>query len=157
MIPLTATVFALLGIATPLRAENLLQIDYGWRTDGQTACTPAFIESAPWRRMACINPIGELEIFAQTMDTQFSSNSSCHGIALFRFPWGPMPIDKSAEIFKRPHWMFFVFGYAPGDEKQNWRLTDPDRKRVFAGEGTPEEIVQEVCGVVVGKGGSVAQ
>jgi hypothetical protein len=132
-----AVVLALLGFAAPVRAETLLQIDYGWRTDGETACTPAFIESAPWRRMACANAVGDLETFAQTMDTQFASNPSCHGITLYRFPWGPMPWDKSAEINKRPHWMFFVFGYAPGDEKQNWRLTEPYRKSVFAGEGTP--------------------
>jgi hypothetical protein len=152
-----AAVFALLGIAAPLHAETLLQIDYGWRTDGERACTSAFIESAPWRRIACVNPIEELENFAQTMDTQFSSNPSCHGITLFRFPWGPMPLDKSAEIYKRPHWMFFIFAYAPGDEKQSWKLTDPDRESVFAGEGIPKEIVQEVCGVVVGKGGSVVR
>ncbi len=53
--------------------------------------------------------------------------------------------------------MFFVFGYAPGDEKQSWKLMDPDRKNVFFGKGVPKEIVQEVCGVVEGKGGSVAQ
>lgn len=68
-----------------------------------------------------------------------------------------MPLDKSAEIYKRPHWMFFIFAYAPGDEKQSWKLTDPDRESVFAGEGIPKEIVQEVCGVVVGKGGSVVR
>jgi hypothetical protein len=143
------------GPEEPVHAETLLQIDYGWRTDGKLACTPAFIESAPWRRMACVDPIWELENFAQTMDTQFSSNTPCHGITLFRFPWGPMPIEKSAEVSKRPHWMFFVYVYKPGDEKQSWRLTDPDRKSVFAGEGNPKEIVQGVCGVVVGKGGSV--
>jgi hypothetical protein len=119
------------------------------------ACTTAFVESSPQRRIACVDPIGELESFAQTMDTQFSSNPLCHGITLLRFPWGPMPLDQSAKLHERPHWMFFVFGYAPGDEKQSWKLTDPYLKIVFSGHGTPKEIVSQVCGAVAGNGGSL--
>jgi len=57
-------------LALSAHAETLLQIDYGWRTDGQIACnTPAFVEGSPARRAACIDPIAQLEDFAQAMDT----------------------------------------------------------------------------------------
>jgi hypothetical protein len=73
---------------------------------------------------------------------------------LVRFPWGPLPPKQAAEILKRPHWMFFIFGYQPGDEKQGWKLLDPKGK-LFGGEGSPKEIVQNVCGVVNATGGSL--
>lgn len=150
-----AVLAVVISFSTPVRAETLLHIDYGWRTDGKTSCTPAFIDSAQWRRAACIDPVAELESFAQIMDTQFSSNPSCHGIELVRFPWGPLPLEKATEILKRPHWMFFIWAYAPGDDKQEWKLSDPDKKSVFTGQGSPKEIVREVCAVVTGAGGSM--
>lgn len=51
MIRNAAALFAMLGVTAPVQAETLLQIDYGWRMDGEIVCTPAFIESAPWRRI----------------------------------------------------------------------------------------------------------
>jgi len=147
-----------LGCTVSARAGILLQIDYGWRTDGKIACdAPAFVEGAPWRRAACVDPIADIEDFAQRMDTQFSSNPSCHGIEFVRFPWGPMSIDKGAEILKRPHWLFFIVAYAPGDAEQVWKLGDPNKKSVFSGEGSPKEIVEKVCAVVTGKGGAILQ
>jgi hypothetical protein len=143
---------ALLSITA--RAETLLQVDYGWRTDGEIGCAPGFIENVPTRQMACIDPIAAIEVFAQTMDTQFVSNRSCRSIILVRFPWGPSPLEQAAAILKRPHWMFFISGYQPGDEKQDWKLLDP-KLELFSGKGSPKEIVQEVCGVVSATGGSL--
>jgi hypothetical protein len=147
-----------LGLTTSAHPETLLSVDYGWKGDGERACTPAFRDSTPDRRTACnFNPNADLEDFAQRMDTQFSSNKSCHGIELVRFPWGPLPFEKATEILKHPHWMFFIWAYAPGDEKQQWKLSDPDRKSVFTGQGEPKEIVREVCAVVTGAGGSMTR
>ncbi len=142
--------------ATSARAEALVSVDYGWKGDGERACTPAFSDSTPERRAACnLNPNADLEGFAQRMDTQFSGNSSCHDIVFVRFPWGPLALEKATEILKRPHWMFFIWSYAPGDEKQEWKLSDPGKKSVFTGRGSPNEIVRDVCAVVTGAGGTM--
>lgn len=154
-----AIALALVAFVTaPTRAGTLLQIDYGWRTDGKNACdTPAFVEGAPWRRIACIDPIADIVDFARRMDTQFSSNPSCHGMELVRFPWGPISTDKAVEILKRPHWLFFIFAYAPGDAKQVWKREDPSKKSVFGGEGSPKQIVEDVCAVVNDRGGIISR
>ena len=155
---LAVAIFAVLSIIAPVHAETLLHIDYGWRSDGKVGCLPGFLENAPsWLLAACADPIGDLENFVQIMDTKFSSIPSCHGVTLVRFPWGPLPLVTAAEILKRPHWMFFIVGYDPGSEKQSWKLLDPSKKSVFGGQGRPNEIVQEVCGVITGAGGSMLQ
>ena len=46
--------------------------------------------------------------------------------------------DKSAEISKRPHWMFFVYAYAPGNEKQSWE-PNPDRKTLLPERELPKK------------------
>lgn len=117
----------------------------------------AFVEGAPWRRIACIDPIADIVDFARRMDTQFSSNPSCHGMELVRFPWGPISTDKAVEILKRPHWLFFIFAYAPGDAKQVWKREDPSKKSVFGGEGSPKQIVEDVCAVVNDRGGIISR
>jgi hypothetical protein len=69
-------------LMAPADAEVLLQIDYGWRTDGKIACTQEYMQNGPSRRYACVDPIGDLENFAQEMDTQFASDLHCRGITL---------------------------------------------------------------------------
>jgi hypothetical protein len=146
---------ALLSSPGSAYAEPLLQIDYGGRLDGKYACTPAFTESTLRHQLACADPITDLEIFTRTVDAQWTSNPSCHGITLFRHPWGTLPLDRRLELVSRPHWRFFLDAYSPGDKKQKWTLLDPDLKVAGSGESRPKEIVRDVCNIVAGLGGTM--
>jgi hypothetical protein len=157
---LIGSIFAisvLVVLAMPSQAESLVQIDYGWRTDGKYSCSPFDVEKEPWRRWACLDPISDLEDWGSTADMELSSNPLCHGVTFVRFPWGPGDINQKAEVLKQPHWYFFIMPYKTGNKSQSWTLLSPDEKHRFKGDGDPREIAQKVCAVIRGAGGSWAQ
>jgi hypothetical protein len=89
------------------------------------------------------------------MDTQFSSNASCHDATFIRFPWGPGDFHEKAKLLKQSHWYFFIPFYTTGNESQPWTLASPDQQRVFKGDGSPREIAQQVCALITGSGGLI--
>jgi hypothetical protein len=151
------TIATLVVVVMPSLAESLVQVNYGWRTDGEYSCSAFDLAHEPWRRWACIDPISNLEDWTSKTDMELSSNPLCHGVTLVRFPWGPGDLNQKAELLKQSHWYFFITFYTTGKESQPWTLVSPDNKHSFKGKGDPHEIAQKVCAVIQGAGGAWAQ
>ena len=146
---------AILAFAGGARAETLVQLDYGWRSDGKASCTPGFLAAQPWRRAACLDPVADLENYAERLDAQFLGNPLCHGIKFIRFPWaGPgntLTLEQASAILKRPHWYFWLYAYNTGDDVQSWYLRTP-QNQIFNGHGTTHEIARQACSLIAHRG-----
>jgi hypothetical protein len=129
------------SVAALVRAETLVALDYSSVADATNSCDPNWLRDEPWRRLACIDPIGDFDRFTSRMDAQFSANPLCHDMK-FISKW-----------VVADHWYFFIYLYRVGNALQSWKLATPDKHKYFAGEGTPEQIVQDVCAVISGRGG----
>jgi hypothetical protein len=150
-------ILAFVGVA---RGETLVQLDYGWRSDGKASCTPGFLAEEPWRRFACLDPVADFENYAARLDAQFLSNSLCNGITFIRFPWGvsnsKFTLEQGSAILKRPHWHFWLDPCITGYDGQYWSLSN-QKEQVFKGSGKVNEIVKQACSLIGNRGGEMLQ
>jgi hypothetical protein len=153
--------FALLMIiTTPAHADApVIVIDRWWGVDyAKEVCRiPAYkptgknAETCEQERKESYN------VFELELKTQFAALPECAGITVSSFGYLQRSQDQIPDT-SRPHWSFSI-NYFGDEPAQLWQMLPPKGSNLpmMQATGTPSQIAKQVCNIIKGKGGEVAQ
>lgn len=88
--------------------------------------------------------------------TQLATNPDCADVQVFTFHGEKDEgTDRNlVSAMSGPH-LTLGMDYMPGSKKQHWWLTEENKTSLLEGEGTPDQISQQVCPIASRRGATV--
>jgi hypothetical protein len=158
---LAALIAFVTATAPPVYADSppLIIIDRWWGVDyAKRVCEIPAYKPAGMSEATCNQERTEsYDRFELELKTQFAALTEYAGItvASFGYPQNPKqpPPDTS-----QPYWSFSI-NYFGDDPAQLWQMLAPKGSNLpmMQATGTPSQIAKQVCTIIKGKGGAVAQ
>ncbi len=151
-----AAVPSLLLLVMPAHAEApLIVIDRWWGVDyAKQFCLPAYKPAGESEATCAQEKTESYNKFELELKTQFAASAECAGITVSSFGYPQStPLD-----LHRPFWSFSI-NYFGDDAAQLWQMLPPEGSHLpmMQAKGTPSQIAKQVCTIIKGKGGAVAQ
>ena len=144
----------------PAHAEApLIVIDRWWGVDdAKVVCKIPAFKPAGKSEAACEQERTEsYNIFELELKTQFAASKECTGITVASFGYPQNPKEPPPDT-SQPYWSFAI-NYYGDDPAQLWQMLPPKGSNLpmMQATGTPSQIAKQVCTIIKGKGGAVAQ
>lgn len=97
-------------------------------------------------------------VFELELKTQFASAVECSGITVTSFGY-PQNLNSPAPSLTTRHYWSFSINYVGNKRAQLWQMLPPEGSNLpmMQATGTPSQIARQVCTIIKGKGGAVAQ
>lgn len=156
-----AAIFALLGATLPAHADDapLIVIDRWWGVDdAKEVCEiPAYKPAGESKEICKQERTESYNRFEIELKTQFAALAECAGITVSSFGY-PQSTHVPPLDLHRAYWRFAI-NYFGDDPAQLWQMLPPKGSNLpmMQATGTPSQIAKQVCTIIKGKGGAVAQ
>jgi hypothetical protein len=97
-------------------------------------------------------------VFELELMTQFAAAAECSGVTVTSFGYPQNQNRSSPSFAERPYWSFSI-NYFGDKRAQLWQMLPPKGSNLpmMQATGTPSEIARQVCAIINGKGGAIAQ
>ena len=107
---------------------------------------------------ACLlDNTGGVRDFENSLMTEFASNPNCKSVHVIYFV-GPDAGDNKGydKVLDEFHYQLSL-GFIPGELSQEWQMTSSPKLTSYTkGTGTPQEIANKVCPIVIGTGANLS-
>ena len=101
------------------------------------------------------DPVVGVNEFERDLITQFASQEACHSVKVLQLIDPKSADSKVAEALSNEHWNLSI-NFTVDKPSQEWQMVNLKKSaEVLKGNGTPSEIVKNVCNILTNKGGQV--
>lgn len=97
-------------------------------------------------------------LFELKLKTQFAATSECSGISVTSFGYPQNQNSPPPSFASRPYWNLSI-NYLGDKRAQIWQMLPPKGSDLpmMQATGTPSQIARQICTIIKGSGGAVAQ